>query len=172
MSIELEVRLRNSPPDPTSFVSDVCATWLLSKNAALRVVSRGSLDGLSFESTDGSRVTVDTYTSIVSEGEEGGRWAILAVATRGDESLALLATAAGSLAASLGEAVLDDAGMFSEQRWIRPELLINWPAQSSVAPDGSASVAPEAGAPSSAPRVNAGIGQTPEGDGGDGKDGQ
>ena len=45
-------------------------------------------------------------------------------------------------------------------------------AQSSVAPDGSPSVAPEAGAPSSAPRVNAGIGQTPEGDGGDGKDGQ
>ncbi len=46
------------------------------------------------------------------------------------------------------------------------------PAQSSVAPDGSPSVAPDAGAPSSAPRVNAGIGQTPEGDGGDGKDGQ
>ena len=45
-------------------------------------------------------------------------------------------------------------------------------AQSSVAPDGSPSVAPEAGAPSSAPRVNAGIGQTPDGDGGDGKDGQ
>ncbi len=49
---------------------------------------------------------------------------------------------------------------------------LDWPAQSSVAPDGSPSVAPEAGAPSSAPRVNAGIGQTPEGDGGDGKDGQ
>ena len=45
-------------------------------------------------------------------------------------------------------------------------------AQSSVAPGGSPSVAPEAGAPTSAPRVTAGMGQTPEGDGGDGKDGQ
>ena len=51
-------------------------------------------------------------------------------------------------------------------------LALMAPAQSGVAPDGSPSVAPEAGAPSSAPRVNAGIGQTPEGDGGDGKDGQ
>ncbi len=45
-------------------------------------------------------------------------------------------------------------------------------AQSSVAPDGSPSVAPEAGAPSSAPRVNAGIGPAPESDDGDDKNGQ
>jgi hypothetical protein len=44
-------------------------------------------------------------------------------------------------------------------------------AESSVAPDGSLSLAP-AGAPSSAPRVNAGIGPTPESDDGDDKNGQ
>ena len=50
-------------------------------------------------------------------------------------------------------------------------LLDEFPAQSSVAPDGSSSLAPP-GAPSSAPRVNAGIGPAPESDDGDDKNGQ
>jgi hypothetical protein len=58
-----------------------------------------------------------------------------------------------------------------ECRWTGRTFGSEVPAQSDVAPDGSPSVAPP-GAPSSALRVNAGIGPAPESDEGDDKNGQ
>ncbi len=171
MSVELEIRLRDSALDLARFVDCVSAAWSSIEQPPLQVRSRHSLEGLTFESADGSSIVIDSHLSPVVHGDESGRWAILAVAVRGDTSLRLLAVAAGILGGLLDELILDEAGIFSSERWIRADALTNWAAQSDVAPDGSSSLAPP-GAPSSAPRVNAGIGPAPESDDGDDKNGQ
>ncbi len=147
---------------------------LLSADAMFNLWSYQTIKGDLYVSQAALDAADTKYTELLSELNQA--WDIFVASSDKHLASGALITVALRVARDL-KGILGDIDFYDDSQmppWMgdQPvEAQHATPAQSGVAPDGSSSLAPP-GAPSSAPRVNAGIGPTPESDDGDDKNGQ